>query len=193
VVVAVAPHQAAALIEAHADTETLLRLRGLEYEAIATVHLRLAKPLPAATPALLLLHDGPGEWLVDHGEGRLSVVVSAWQRAAPPAADPPGPGTAAESAPYASQESVSGEALAPAVEAQLQRLIPDLPAVIARKTLVEKRATFACTPDLARPGHAAGLAGLWLAGDYTAGPYPATLEGAVRSGVECAGRIGPSP
>jgi uncharacterized protein with NAD-binding domain and iron-sulfur cluster len=48
--------------------------------------------------------------------------------------------------------------------------------------LTEKRATFACTPGLARPANATGLAGLALAGDYTASDYPATLETAVRSG-----------
>jgi uncharacterized protein with NAD-binding domain and iron-sulfur cluster len=48
--------------------------------------------------------------------------------------------------------------------------------------LTEKRATFACTPGLARPANATGLPGLALAGDYTAGDYPATLETAVRSG-----------
>lgn len=45
----------------------------------------------------------------------------------------------------------------------------------------EKRATFACTPDLHRPS-ASPLPGLAVAGDYVAGPFPATLEGAVRSG-----------
>lgn len=49
------------------------------------------------------------------------------------------------------------------------------------QTVVEKRATFACTPGLQRP--AAHIApGLWACGDYIAGPYPATLEGAVLSG-----------
>lgn len=50
------------------------------------------------------------------------------------------------------------------------------------RTLCEKRATFLCTPDLRRPA-APIVAGLWAAGDYVEGPYPATLEGAVRSGV----------
>ena len=45
----------------------------------------------------------------------------------------------------------------------------------------EKRATFACTPGLHRPS-ASPLPGLAAAGDYVAGPFPATLEGAVRSG-----------
>jgi squalene-associated FAD-dependent desaturase len=52
----------------------------------------------------------------------------------------------------------------------------------AIQTVVEKRATFACTPGLQRPA-AAIAPGLWAAGDYVDGPYPATLEGAVRSGL----------
>jgi hypothetical protein len=49
------------------------------------------------------------------------------------------------------------------------------------QTVVEKRATFACTPGLVRPAqHIAP--GLVACGDYVDGPYPATLEGAVRSG-----------
>lgn len=52
----------------------------------------------------------------------------------------------------------------------------------AVQTVVEKRATFACTPDLQRPPQAIAP-GLLACGDYVAGPYPATLEGAVRSAV----------
>jgi squalene-associated FAD-dependent desaturase len=48
-----------------------------------------------------------------------------------------------------------------------------------------KRATFACTPGLLRPGIAVAP-DLWAAGDYIEGPYPATLEGAVRSGLAAA-------
>jgi predicted NAD/FAD-dependent oxidoreductase len=32
-------------------------------------------------------------------------------------------------------------------------------------------------------------AGLLACGDYVAGPYPSTLEGAVRSGLEAAARL----
>jgi hydroxysqualene dehydroxylase len=56
---------------------------------------------------------------------------------------------------------------------------PRAPTVL--HTAAEKRATFACTPGLRRPA-ALVAPGLWAAGDYVAGPYPATLEGAVRSG-----------
>lgn len=53
------------------------------------------------------------------------------------------------------------------------------------QTVVEKRATFACTPELQRPSQFIAP-GLWAAGDYVDGPYPATLEGAVRSGMAAA-------
>lgn len=50
-------------------------------------------------------------------------------------------------------------------------------------TVVEKRATFRCTPNLSRPTSDQALPGLALAGDYVMGPYPATLESAVRHGL----------
>lgn len=49
------------------------------------------------------------------------------------------------------------------------------------QTVLEKRATFACTPGLVRPPQRIAP-GLLACGDYCEGPYPATLEGAVRSG-----------
>jgi hypothetical protein len=49
------------------------------------------------------------------------------------------------------------------------------------QTIVEKRATFACTPQVQRPPMAVAP-GLVRAGDQVQGPYPATLEGAMRSG-----------
>lgn len=55
-----------------------------------------------------------------------------------------------------------------------------LPALRAVQTVVEKRASFVCTPGLQRPGSQI-LPGLCACGDYVQGPYPATLEGAVRS------------
>ncbi|WP_311221498.1 MULTISPECIES: hydroxysqualene dehydroxylase HpnE [unclassified Acidovorax] len=57
-----------------------------------------------------------------------------------------------------------------------------LPGLRVLRTVVEKRATFACTPGLKRPP-AQVATGLLACGDYVDGPYPATLEGAVRSGT----------
>ncbi|WP_298212908.1 hydroxysqualene dehydroxylase HpnE [Acidovorax sp.] len=63
-------------------------------------------------------------------------------------------------------------------QASAQLALPTLRSV---QTVVEKRATFACTPGLQRPAMQV-LPGLTACGDYVQGPYPATLEGAVLSG-----------
>jgi predicted NAD/FAD-dependent oxidoreductase len=52
----------------------------------------------------------------------------------------------------------------------------------------ERRATFAATPeqDALRPGARTTWTNLSLAGDWTQTGLPATIEGAIRSGVEAA-------
>jgi len=57
------------------------------------------------------------------------------------------------------------------------------------QTVVEKRATLACTPMLDRPEPFVAK-GLWACGDYICGPYPSTLEGAVRSAQHVVTQIG---
>jgi squalene-associated FAD-dependent desaturase len=66
---------------------------------------------------------------------------------------------------------------------------PEPPTVL--HVAAEKRATFRCTPQLQRPP-ASILPGLWAAGDYVDGPYPATLEGAVLSGRTAARSLTPA-
>lgn len=63
-----------------------------------------------------------------------------------------------------------------------------LDALQVLRTVLERRATFACTPALQRPP-AEIAPGLLAAGDYVEGPYPATLEAAVRSGLDAARRL----
>ena len=55
--------------------------------------------------------------------------------------------------------------------------------------VIEKRATFAATPNLSRPATQTPWRGLWLAGDWTDTGYPAVLEGAVRSGLAAAKQV----
>ncbi len=67
-----------------------------------------------------------------------------------------------------------------------------LPAPSQLSLIHEKRATFACTPQRPRLAPDAAwrqLPGVALAGDYTYADYPATLEGAVRSGRIAARKI----
>jgi predicted NAD/FAD-dependent oxidoreductase len=70
--------------------------------------------------------------------------------------------------------------------ARAYRLDPDrLP---PWRVVKEKRATFAATPSqlLRRPGPATRWANLVLSGDWTATGWPATIEGAIRSGFAAA-------
>ena len=137
------------------------------FEPIITVYLDSpGSRLPAPMLALRDGPDAPAQFVFDHGQlggapGRFAFVVSG-------------------AAPW-----VARGGCAEAVLAQAQRELDwAMPPVIDRM-LTEKRATFACTPGLARPpGRIAP--GLFAAGDYVQGPYPATLEGAVRSGLAAA-------
>ena len=83
-------------------------------------------------------------------------------------------------------EFLSQEALAERVLAELTQHIPDLPAPVWHKVVTEKFATFACTPQAVRPVTATCYPAVFLAGDYVASDYPATLESAVRNGVVAA-------
>lgn len=152
------------------------RLRAFHYEAITTVYLQYAASVQLDLPFLALI-DQPdsghwGQFVFDRGQldvhqaGMLAVVISASGAAA----------------------AQGQTALAAAVARQLADVLqrPELAQPHWSRVITEKRATFACAPALDRPANATGLPGLLLAGDYTAGDYPATLEGAVRSGVAAA-------
>lgn len=155
----------------------------LRYEPIVTVYLQAQGQLPFPMVALKDSATEPAQYLFDHGAlglapGRFAAVISgagAWLDRGP--------------------DGVT--ACAEATRAQVARQATPLSDLKVERVLTEKRATFACTPGLARPAaHIA--AGLWAAGDYLDGPYPATLEGAVRAGRQAArgllaelGQVGP--
>ena len=84
---------------------------------------------------------------------------------------------------------IDHDTLAARIHDEIAALIPGLPAPDWRRVIVEKRATFCCTPGLSRPVSRTALPGLWLAGDYVASDYPATIEAAVSCGVSVAAEI----
>jgi squalene-associated FAD-dependent desaturase len=169
VVMACAPWDAARLVRAsglsgppaHRWCETTEALR---FEAIATVYVRGATPLAEPMLALRSRPDtAPAQFVFDRGqlggpEGVLAMVVSANETP---------------------REALEHQAMAQAATQLGQTALQPV------QTVVEKRATFACTPGLVRPP-AAIAPGLQACGDYTEGPYPATLEGAVLSGLAAA-------
>ena len=163
VVLAVAPYHLAALVP-----ELASRVAHFDWEPIVTSYLRYPATVRLPQP-MLGVDAGLAQWLFDRGalcgqHGLLAAVISARGRHL--------------ELPVAELER--------GIHEEIARIVPGLPAPLAVQTITEKRATFACVPDLQRPGAATGLSGLWLAGDYVAGDYPATLEAAVRSGVAAA-------
>lgn len=138
--------------------------------AIATLYLRYPPQIELSYPFIGLL-EGPAEWLFDrrfNGQrGVMAAVISH---------------------PTATTER---QRLLQQTLQQLQHHFPHWPTPLKTTLVVEKRATWAATPEVEaeRPNNRSAVERLWLAGDYTQGPYPATLEGAVRSGVETAQQI----
>lgn len=140
-------------LQAWADTA-----QAMHHEAIATVYAWHTGRLPRAMMALPCSADQPAQFVFDRGQlggphGLLAFVVSACT---------------------ADRAHVQAQVLAQA-RAQLGLSLRPL------RTVIDKRATFACSPGLVRPPQRIAR-GLVACGDYVEGPYPATLEGAVRSG-----------
>ncbi|HJV92139.1 MAG TPA: FAD-dependent oxidoreductase, partial [Azonexus sp.] len=136
------------------------------YEPIATVYLQYMPDTVLPFP-LLNLGGKFGQWVVDRGNGLLACVQSG----------------------HGEWEALDDAALSATLQAELA--LPG--AVVWHKVIREKRATFACHPGLQRPGTATTSRQLFLAGDYTWSEYPATLEGAVRSGLRAARQLLASP
>jgi squalene-associated FAD-dependent desaturase len=184
VVLACSATEAARLAQPHA-ADWAAAAQALRYEPIATVYVErpgVALPFPMTTLDSNDV-DAPAQFAFDLGTlrgepGRFALVVSGaaeW--------------LARGAAPLESACAAQFDALVrrPAQEAAAHADVGPRPEGSSRM-LVEKRATFACTPGLRRPP-AQVTAGLWAAGDYVEGPYPATLEGAVRSGRAATRRL----
>jgi uncharacterized protein with NAD-binding domain and iron-sulfur cluster len=72
------------------------------------------------------------------------------------------------------------------VAAEMTRLFPEAAgaSLLRARVVTEHNATFSAVPgvDRLRPGAQSPIENLFLAGDWTATGWPATMEGAVRSG-----------
>lgn len=174
VVLATSASEAARLAAPHAPAWAATAA-AMRYEPIVTVWLRCPQ-VRLPQPLLTLSADdtSPAQFVFDLGQlhagqpaaqGVLAFVIS-------------GAGTWVAHGAEATQAAVMAQA-----RSQLGPLLgSDTPLL---HSVAERRATFACTPALRRAdGRIA--ARLWAAGDHVDGPYPATLEGAVRSGVAAA-------
>lgn len=138
-----------------------------EFRAIVNAHFAFEPPV--GTPAMIGVVGGLAEWIFAFPD-RISVTVSA--------ADHLVDRDRAE--------------LAAGFWADIAAVHGFSGAMSAWQIVKEKRATFAATPeqDARRPGAVTRWRNLFLAGDWTQTGLPATIEGALRSGVTAAGLAG---
>jgi squalene-associated FAD-dependent desaturase len=176
-VVLALPAEAAARLLESASIEALqpaiAQLRSLQYEPIATVYLRYPSRIRLAEPVFALLDDAsqgrPGQWVFDRGridpvhQGIFSVVIGA----------------------PALRFERDRNVLCASVDRQLSAEL-GLPRSIAQNIVIERRATLLPAVGLRRPSPRLPVEGLYLAGDIADSPFPSTLEGSVRSGLQAA-------
>ncbi len=167
-ILATPPNEAARLAHAAGYTPWASTAQALQHEAIATVYAHApnsshAALLPEPMMALKSSTTQPAQFVFDRGQltgqqGLLAFVVSASQG--------------------------SAQEIEQAVITQGREQL-GLPRLQALQTIIDKRATFACTPGLQRPPMQI-VPRVLACGDYVQGPYPSTLEGAVRTGIASA-------
>lgn len=169
VVIATSPARVDRLLAPFPQLRHVLeQTQNFQYQPIYTIYLQYAPEtrLPSVMTGLTGLI---GQWVFDRGQlcnqkGLLAVIVSAEGK----------------------HQKLSQDDLALQIAKELNRAFPFLTKPLWHKVIAEKRATFACSPNLSRPANKTPLANLFLAGDYTYPDYPATIEGAIRSGIKCA-------
>lgn len=146
------------------------------FNPIATLYLKPATAWANPHPMLMLEENvnglAAGQWVFNHAALAQSELGH----------------TIAVTISYANHlQGASKADITQAIIAQIQSqcAIP-LPPIVATELITEKRATFVAKPDLKRPSLHTPWPNLKLAGDWVDNPYPAVLEGAVRSGIEAA-------
>ncbi len=169
VICATSPAVAAKLLRPISGLESVVtQIEALQHQPIYTVYLQYPAHVTLPHP-MLGLHQRYSQWLFDKRRisgqhGLLAAVISA----------------------EGIHQELPQEELAQKVIAELSAEFGIVEQPQWFKVIAEKRATFCCSPNLQRPSQQTVLPRLLLAGDYTACDYPATLEGAVMSGLKCA-------
>ena len=172
-VIATSHLAAVKLLQPHASFSALSeRLLRLGTQPIVTVYLQFPESTTINAP-MMGFADSISQWIFDRSlygqRGLMAVVISS-------------------SGPHM---VLGNEELSDKVAQEMAEFFPHWPKPLHRMIIREKRATFDCVRNCNeyRPQNRTDLQGVWLAGDYTDTQLPATLEGAIRSGQQCAQSI----
>jgi len=150
------------------------KLRRFETSPITSVHLWYDRPVMELPHVVLI--DSVGQWVFNRGEVApgeyyLQVVVSAARQF----------------------RGLGHEEIQRRIVEELSRLFPParLDALKRARVVTERAATFSAVPgvDQWRPDQESPIQNLFVAGDWTATGWPATMEGAVRSGYLAAEKL----
>ena len=141
------------------------------YQPIYTIYLQYAQDVTLGKPMLGLVNT-LSQWVFDRGilcgqRGLMAVIISAEGK----------------------HQKMEHETLALVIAEELKEAFPTLKKPLWHQVIAEKRATFSCKTNLRRPASTTNYPNLFIAGDYTYADYPATIEGAVRSGINAANLI----
>ena len=172
VICAASPVAAARLFRSVAQLAPIAeQIEAIPHQPIYTVYLQYPSHVRLPQP-MLGLDRCITQWLFDKGRitgqhGLIAAVISA----------------------EGIHQELEHEQLAQKVALELNEQLGITGLPLWHQVIAEKRATFSCEINLPRPAHTTPLARVLLAGDYTQGDFPATLEGAAMSGVACANRI----
>ena len=174
VIIATAPQNLTKLLTEHAELKTTCdNIEKLKYEPIVTIYLHYSENVKLSQ-AMTGLTNTHSQWVFDrstfcHQDGLISVVISS----------------------SGDHMTMDDDTLTEIVHSEISALFINKPTLINSFVIREKRATFASTVNIndLRPKNETAIKGLYLAGDYTDTGYPATLEGAVRSGVAASNLI----
>ena len=138
-----------------------------EYQPITTVYLQYKVPVSLPYPMISLI-NAKAQWLFDRSltgqPNILSIVMSG-----------DGP-----------HRRLRADTLVEELLQEVKGIFPRLSSPVDSRVICEKKGAFQADIGIRekRPGVETRIPGLWLAGDYTNTPYPATLEGAVYSGIK---------
>ena len=174
IIIAAAPQNLKKLIAEHSSLTSISNnIEQFNYEPIITIYLQYPEQTQLSQP-MIGLSNTLSQWVFDRGSfcqqaGLISVVISC----------------------NGKHMTMDDDTLTQTVENEIAVLFTNKPALISSFVIREKRATFACSVNIndIRPKNTTNVEGLFLAGDYTDTRLPATLEGAVRSGITAANLI----